>query len=385
MQIKDFKFDRCEFSGAFGDIGILLPLSAALITINGLNPTLIFLFAGILYITAGFYFRVPVPVQPLKAVAIIAISLELSPLQISASGLLIGTILLIFAFTGIINFINKILSKQIIKGIQLGIGLLLIKFGIKMIAQPFDISFVLLGMIGILVIYFFRNNRTVSPLLLLIVIGLVYTVIFRNSESANLSLGMQKPVFHLPGLQDFSSAFLLLVIPQLPLTVGNAVIASADASKMYFKEKSKKVTEKSLAVSLGISNVIIGICGGLPLCHGAGGVTAHYKFGARTAGANIIIGLTLIIVALIFGKDFIKIFNYFPVPLLGSMLVYIGFEHSKLIKSLFPEKEAVAVALTVGIVSFLTKNIFAACLIGVGEEMLFKTIRHIRTKYFFTK
>ena len=177
MQTKYFKFDRCEFSGAFGDIGILFPLSAALITINGLNPTILFLFAGILYISTGIYFKVPVPIQPLKAVAIIAISMELSPQQISASGLLIGIILLIFVFTGIINFVNRILSKQIIRGIQLGIGLLLIKSGVKLIAQPLDISSVLLGISGLFVIFFLRNNKSIPSVLLLIIIGLTFTLL----------------------------------------------------------------------------------------------------------------------------------------------------------------------------------------------------------------
>ena len=252
MQIKGFKFDRCEFSGAFGDIGVLFPLSAALITINGMNPSIIFLFAGILYLAVGLYFRVPIPVQPLKAVAIIAIALELSPVQISTSGLLIGIILLIFVLTGIIGFLNKILSKQIIRGIQLGIGLLLIKSGIKMIAQPFDFSYILLGITGIFMIFFFRKSKTIPSVVVLILLGLVLAFILKKPDEINFTLGMEKPVFHLPGLNDISSAFILLVIPQLPLTIGNAIIASADATKLYFKEKARNVTEKRLAVSLGI-------------------------------------------------------------------------------------------------------------------------------------
>ncbi|MFC1562863.1 putative sulfate/molybdate transporter [candidate division KSB1 bacterium] len=382
MQAKNFKFDRCEFAGAFGDIGVLFPLSAALITINGMNPSVIFLFAGMLYLAAGIYFRVPVPVQPLKAVAIIAIAMKLSPIQISASGLLIGIILLILAFTGIIGTLNKILSKAVIRGIQLGIGLLLMKSGFKMIVQPFEYSYLFLGIAGIFMIFLFRNKRTIPSVAALILFGFIFALIFKKFGDGNFTFGMEKSVFKLPGLNDISSAFFLLVIPQLPLTLGNAIIASADASKLYFKDRANRVSEKRLAVSLGISNTIIGICGGLPLCHGAGGVTAHYKFGARTAGANIIIGSTLIIVALLFGKAFVNLFNYFPIPLLGSMLIYVGFEHSKLIKSLFPNKEFIVVSLTIGIISFFTKNILIACLVGIGEEILFRIIRKIRTKFF---
>ncbi len=380
QQSKSFRFDRCEFSGAFGDVGILFPLAAALIAVNGMNPTLIFLFAGILYFVAGVYFRVPIPVQPLKAVAIIAIAAELSPAQISASGLLIGIILLIFTFTGVITVLNKILSKPIIMGIQLGIGLLLLKSGFKMIVQPFEYSSLILGVIGIFLIIILRNNKTFPAAVIIILSGFIYSLIFKNIGDFDLSLGIEKPVFKFPAGNDFYSAFFLLVLPQLPLTIGNSIIASADASKSYFKDRANKVTEKSLALSLGISNVIIGICGGLPLCHGAGGVTAHYKFGARTAGANIIMGLTLIIVAILFGKNFINIFNFFPIPLLGSMLIYVGFEHSKFIKSIFSNKEFLIISLTIGIISFFTKNILIACLAGIGEEILFKFVRKLRTK-----
>lgn len=381
MQIKSFRFDRCEFAGAFGDIGVLFPLAAALIAINGMNPTIVFLFAGILYFTAGVYFRVPVPVQPLKAVAIIAIAAELSPAQISASGILIGIILLILTFTGVINNLNKVLSKPIIRGIQLGIGLLLMKSGFKMIMQPFEYSSLILGVTGILLIIVLRNNRTFPSALIIILSGFVFSLIFKKIGDLDLSLGIEKPVFKFPAVNDFSTAFFLLVLPQLPLTLGNAIIASADASKSYFKERANRVSEKRLALSLGISNIIIGICGGLPFCHGAGGVTAHYKFGARTAGANIIIGITLIIVAILFGKTFVNLFNYFPNPLLGSMLIFVGFEHSKFIKSLYPNKKYIAISLTIGIISFITKNILLACIVGIGGEILFNFVHRLKTKF----
>ncbi len=380
MEFKGFRFDRCEFAGAFGDIGVLFPLAAALITINGMNPSIIFLFAGVLYFAAGVYFRVPIPVQPLKAVAIIAIAMGLTPIQISMSGFILGLILLVLAFTGVINILNRVLSKSIIRGIQLGIGLLLMKSGFKMVVQPFEYSSLFIGSASILIILFLRNNRTIPSVVILILAGFVFSLFFREFEGFNFSLGFEYPIFRLPMFDDISSAFILLVIPQLPLTIGNAIIASADAARTYFKERAVRVTEKRLAVSLGISNVIIGIFGGLPLCHGAGGATAHYKFGARTAGANIIIGSTLIIAAVLFGGTFFALFNYFPAPVLGGMLIFVGFEHSKLMRSLFDNKESVVVCLTIGIISLLTKNILAACLVGIGEELFFKFVHRVKKK-----
>src|SRR5512137_2406440 len=84
---------RWDIAGAFGDIGILFPIAIALISLNHLNPTAVFLTAGTAYILAGAYFKIPIAVQPFKAVAAIALALQLSPSSIASAGLLMGVLL----------------------------------------------------------------------------------------------------------------------------------------------------------------------------------------------------------------------------------------------------------------------------------------------------
>ena len=85
-------------------------------------------------------------------------------------------------------------------------------------------------------------------------------------------------------------ALTSLVIAQLPLTFGNSVVATVDAEREYFGNAARRVTEDRMAWSIAGSNLVSGIFHGLPICHGAGGVTAHYKLGARTAGATLMVG-----------------------------------------------------------------------------------------------
>jgi len=81
------RFDAQELSGGLGDIGVMAPIVATLIISNGFNATSVLFVFGVTYLVTGLYFRIPVPVQPLKAMAAIAIAQGLSPEVVSAAGL----------------------------------------------------------------------------------------------------------------------------------------------------------------------------------------------------------------------------------------------------------------------------------------------------------
>src|SRR3989339_526866 len=217
-----------EFAGALGDLGTFVPLFIALVSINGLNPAVTLNIMGVFYVFCGVYYKLPVPVQPLKAVAAIAIVSGLSISVISASAILMGIILLLLSAGGLIEHLNRIFSKPIIISI-------------------------------------FWGHSSISTLPLF------------ETKGFN---------FIFPSLKDFMIAGIVLVVPQLPLTLGNSIVATEDTAKLYFGVKAKKVTAKSLSVGLGITNIIAGFFGGMPVCHGSGGLTAHYSFGARTGGGS---------------------------------------------------------------------------------------------------
>src|SRR5712692_3504713 len=123
---------RWDVAGAFGDIGILFPIAIALISLNHMNPTAVFLTAGLAYVLAGAYFRIPISVQPFKAVAAIALALQLSPSSIASAGLLMGILLAAIGATNLVTPLAKLFTLPIVRGIQLGLGLILVREGLRL-------------------------------------------------------------------------------------------------------------------------------------------------------------------------------------------------------------------------------------------------------------
>ena len=371
--IKPFKFSLTELGGALGDVGTLIPLVVALITINKMDPTLVLLIPALLYIGAGLYYRVPMSVQPLKAVSAIAISSGLAPGVISASGLLMGALLLFLSLTGLIDRIAKIFSKPVIRGVQLSVGLLLIKGGIRLILKPqwrvnsssailsivharLPLGFlVALGAMAILT-YFLAKRRFPASLAVL-AYGVGVSFLFDPPIGLKgIDFDVIFPPVHFPGAQELSTAFILLVIPQVPLTLGNAVVATSDAARLYFGERGDKVTCRALSFGMGLANIAAGLLGGMPVCHGSGGLTAHYRFGARTGGANLMMGAICLTLAVFFSKTILPILSLIPYPILGVMLSFVGIQQSLLIRDL-DAKEDFLVAAFIAVVTMLTSNL----------------------------
>jgi len=308
-----YSFNRMEFSGSLGDLGTLLPISIGMIMINGLSPTGLFISIGLFYILSGHYYGVTVSVQPMKVVGAYAIAMGITAPQIAASGLLIGLILLIIGGSGAISRVGTFIPKSVIRGVQISTGTLLMIQGVKFMigtssfqamqgaAEPYlniqSIGMVpigiILGTLAGLITLFFLENKKIPAGILVILIGSLTGLVLGNTESFNtFKAGLFLPElipYGFPSETDFSFALLILVLPQIPMTIGNAVIANADLSRQYFGNKSDKVTYKSLCYSMGIANILTFLIGGMPLCHGAGGLASHYRFGARTAGSNLIV------------------------------------------------------------------------------------------------
>jgi SulP family sulfate permease len=384
-----YKFDRLEFSGSLGDLGTLIPLSLALLIVNRLNITSVFLMVGISYITSGLFFRLPIPIQPLKVVAAIAIA---SPKLITipiimAAGILIGIILLLLAFTGLIDWLARLFSKPVVRGIQLGLGFILIAKGIGFISKPelfinqtdiinFGVGLpinLLLGIISILIVLFLISNKRFPAALVIMTLGVIVGVIFGALKNVNLILGAVPVEIISLNTSDFINAFLLLVIPQIPLTLGNAIIGTKDACTSLFDEKNNltRVTHKNLSISMGVINLISGIIGGMPLCHGAGGLAAHYRFGARTGGSNIMIGLVFVTISLVFGKMGLSLLSTIPAATMGTLLLFAGLELSLLILDI-KEKEDLFIVLIVAGIGYSTTNIGIAFMAGILIAYLIK-------------
>lgn len=396
MRLKSFKFNLHELGGALGDLGTLLPLTTALITLNHMNATSVLLIFGLAYITAGFFYRIPVPVQPLKAVAAIAIAGGLSPSIISASGIIMALFLLLMAGTGAINKVAKLFPKTIIRGIQLGIGLLLIKAGLTLLNKhqivingdhgsfilinlPISIEWLIALALGTVFILFLRSKR-VPASIALFALGIPIGILWGSfSELSSLQFGLSLPVLAVPSLADLSTALILLVIPQIPLTLGNAVFAMADTAKAYFGPEAKRVTPKALLTTMGVVNMGAGILGGMPICHGSGGMTAHFRLGARTGGASLLIGIPLVAIALFVDGNITPIFALVPYAVMGVLVIFVGVQHSLLIRDLRGTREFI-VALAVAIAGLLTANLAIGLTSGMSLFLIIKILSRINIK-----
>lgn len=382
------RFSRLEWAGAFGDVGILLPLALALITRNGMNATAVFLCAGLMYIACGLYYRIPVPVQPLKAAAAIAIAQHLGPEYLAATGLLMGITLLLMAVTRVADLLRRVFTQPIIRGIQLGVGLLMIKGGLGMITKPalgggplpdafvtplgaVPVGLVFAAGAAILLLALAGNRRVPASIVVLVTgVGLALAAGYTALPSG-LPLGPAPLHAGLPSPTVLASAFLMLVIPQLPLTFGNAIVCASRTAHDYFGPHARRVTPVALSTSLGIGNLITGLVGGMPMCHGSGGLTAHYRFGARTAAAPLIMGTTLVGLALLFGSGSVALAGLIPPAVLGVLLIYIGIEHAMLLRHVMAERDALFVALTIGGVTVVAGTLAAVCT-GLAVSLLLR-------------
>lgn len=389
MKVGSYKFDRLEFAGSLGDLGTLIPLSMGMILITGLNLTSVFLVVGLFYILIGIYYRLPIPVQPLKVVAAIAIAFpdKITVPIISATGFIFGGVLLLMAWTGIIDWVAKFFTKPIVRGIQLGLGLILLTRGIGFIQNPnlfmqeahgvtalagIPVNPVL-GILGVILVLFLLSSKRFPAALVIVAAGAVIGVGFGALKGVAFDLGPTPIEVTWPSVGDFWSALFLLVIPQIPLTLGNAIIGTTDAVRSLFGEGNqiKRATHRGFATSMGLANIGVGVLAGMPVCHGAGGLAAHYRFGARTGGSNVMIGFVFFIIALAFGKIGISLLSAIPNSVLGVLLLFAGLELTLLLKDV-KERKDLFVAFAIAGISLATHNMGIAFVAGIFIERLIR-------------
>jgi len=354
-------YNRMEWAGAFGDVGTLIPFVVAYITIVKMPPLgLLFMF-GIALLASGLYYRTPIPIQPMKAIGAAAIAGGISPAALYGSGLTTGLFWLLAGVTGMLRPIAKLATKPVVRGIMLGLGLTFMVDGVhRMTTAP-----VLAG-IGLVVTYFLLTNPKVPAMFMLLIIGVVSAVIMDPQilpELAKIHIGFNLPVFSLPMItwNDLVTGTLVFTIPQIPLTLGNAVIAITAENNEHFPDRP--VTEKKIAISQGIMNLVSPLFGGIPMCHGAGGMAGHVRFGAKTGGALVILGTILILFALFFSDSVSIIFKIFPNAILGVILFFAGSELAIVVKDIGHKKADVYIMIIVAAVAMW--NMGVAFLAGV--------------------
>jgi len=392
-----YKFDRLEFAGSLGDLGTLLPLAIGMILINGLSPSGLFFSIGLYYIISGVYSGVTVPVQPMKVIGAYAIATAMSAPQVLASGALMGLVLLIIGATGAITVISNYTPQAVVRGVQLSTGTLLVAEGVKFMmgtsrfqllrqaAEPYltiqslgpiPIG-IIIGVIGGILTLLLLENRKLPAGLLVVFGGIVVGLVLGTHEGLDkLRLGMNLPKtlpFGLPTRADFTFALFALVIPQIPMTLGNAVIAYADLSREYFGDDSRRITHRSACISMALANFLSFFLGGMPLCHGAGGLAAHYRFGARSAGSNCIIGSIFIVLATLLGTHALSTVTLLPMSVLGVLLLFAGVQLALTVIDMKEQKDLFVTLVMLGIT--LASNLGVAFVAGIALAYALKSDR----------
>ncbi len=357
------KFDRSEWAGAFGDLGTLIPFVVGYITVMKMDPLGVLFMFGILLIGSGLFYKTPIPIQPMKAIGGAAITQAglITPGMVWGSGIFTGLFWLIMGLTGALNLVSKIATKPVIRGIVLGLGLSFIMEGIRMMQS--DIA---VGIIALVITFFLLTSKRLPAMFVLLVIGLAAAFIRDPGlirELSGIKFDFRMPQFSLGEITwpDFVKGSLILAIPQIPLTLGNAVIAVTSENNRLFPER--RVTEKKIAISQGIMNLISPLFGGIPMCHGAGGMAGHVRFGARTGGALIILGIILLVTALCFSSSVALFFKMFPLSVLGVILFFAGLELAVSARDVGKEKNDYYILLVTA--GFAIWNMGAGFLAGI--------------------
>jgi MFS superfamily sulfate permease-like transporter len=317
----DFRFNLEEIAGAVGDYGTLIPIVLGVAIVSNVNLGYILLFFSIWYIITGIYYKMPVPVEPMKSIGAIVIAEGLNGGEIAASGIILGVLFLVLGFCKGMKFIQEKVPQSVIRGIQLGLALLLIKTSINFIVGDYILATVC---IIIAILFLIVNKFGKIPDFSAIVIMLI-GIIVGFSISGIPPIGIiSLPNIIFPTVHDFLKGGWLLAIPQAPLTITNAILATLLLVQDLLH---RELDPDKLSISIGLMNLTSVPFGGFPMCHGAGGLAAQYRFGARTGGSNIISGLILLPIALFFASpEFVAII---PLGVFGALLIFVGIELGK--------------------------------------------------------
>lgn len=318
-----------EVAGSLGDLGTFLPYVIGAITFARLDATSVFVMFGLMYIFTAWFYRIPVPVQPMKVIGAAIIVQNLTAGEIAASGILMGIILLIIALTGLIDKLAQITPKSVTMGIQAGLGISLALLGVKMIKSDW-----LLGLIVLLTMLLLLNSRRFPAAIVALFGGTALAFVLHPELTfPTLNWGISLPHLIIPSWHDYYRGFFQGCLPQLPLTLTNSVLVVSVLAHQLFPATSDRVSERNLCLTLGIGNLVGAPFGIIPICHGSGGLAAHYRFGARTGYSIAFIGLLLVIIGTFLGSSGLQLMQIIPQAVLGSMLFFSGIDLIKPIEA----------------------------------------------------
>lgn len=360
MKIASFEFNLRELSGSFGNLGTFLPLAVGYIAVCGLDPAGLLVMMGLANLATGILYRLPIPIEPMKVIAAAAIAQKWSPSLIYVAGFSMGVVWLLFAASGFASRVARITPAPVVRGIQATLGILLAMEAFRMLSTSW-----LLGGFALLVGFLLRSNRHAPAAVVLVVIGVAFMGI-QGQLAGIAGLDFTLPSFTLFSLREVWQSLVLAGFAQIPLTITNATIATSCLISAYWPERH--VSPRRLSLSQGLMNLAAPFFGGMPMCHGAGGLAGQYYFGARTGGTNIMEGLIELSLGLFLASSVTGLFGAFPKAVTGAMLLLVGFELLKFARDVQGRKDILSLATTVAV--SLASNMAFGFLAGIAVSLL---------------
>ena len=345
------RFDRNEISGAFGDLGTSLPLIVGMIAAAHLDATSVLVAFGALQIATGLVYRLPMPVQPLKAVAALVIAQQVGADVLFGGGLAIGLLMLVLVVTGLLDWLSRLVPHVVVRGIQCGLGLQLGRIAVADYVPSGGAWGYALAAISFFIIVMLLGNRRWPAAPIVLMIGAAFAVTLGGAGTLALAAaGIHLPVLHAPSSFAVWQGFLLLALPQIPLSLGNSVLATRQVAVDLFPERPP-LTITRIGLTYSLMNLVCPFVSGIPVCHGSGGMAGHYAFGARTGGSVVVAGTILLTVGVLFGGSVGEIALFFPKPMLGVLLLVEGVAMLSLLRDLAQSPREFALAICLGVIA----------------------------------
>ncbi|QIX61332.1 transporter [Hymenobacter lutimineralis] len=360
------RFDRNELAGAFGDLGTDLPLLIGVIAASGMDSAGVLVMFGVMQLFSGLWYGMPMPVQPLKAFAALVIAQKIPGRIIFGGGLAIGVSMLLLSVTGLIDALARLVPKPVIRGIQFGLALQLATLALKEYVPADGLGGYALAAAGFLITVVLLGNRRWPAALMVLVLGVAYGLLFKlDFATAHQALGLRLPAWHVPQWPDILTGAVLLALPQIPLSLGNSVLATRQVVQDYFPERP--LTVRQISFTYALMNLVNPLLGGFPVCHGSGGMVGHYTFGGRTGGSVIIYGLLFVGLGLFFSQGFQQLVHIFPLPILGVLLLFEALTLATLLRDISSHRADLLLALLVGLLcSGLPYGYLVGLVVGTG-------------------
>jgi hypothetical protein len=337
---QGFEFSVREFAGSLGDFGTLMPFTVGYIVLCGFNPSGLLLGIGVTNIVLALVYRLPLPVQPQKVIGSIALAEKWPVRRVLGGGFAVGLVWVALSCSKRLSALLERVPDCVVRGIQLGLAFTLALSGAELMGPHVGIALALLA-VGFLLL----RNKVLPASIFLMCFGFGYAVYTGALHLSDVSLSFTLPSLHTFALHDVVYGFLYAGFAQLFLTLTNAVVATVALVRALFPD-ANPVTPRNLIANMGAMNLVTPFVGGMPLCHGAGGLAAQYMFGARTGGAILMEGALEILLGLFFSNSLLVIFTAFPLFVVGVMLLMAAFELGRIAVTVSDAKDTAVLCFT---------------------------------------